>query len=63
MATAVLMQHVSGMNVSANRDLLEMGNTVKVIYKVIIKMYDENISDETREQNRNNVQTNESRAI
>ena len=63
MATAVLMQHVSGMNVSANRDLLEMGNTVKVIYKVIIKMYDENMSDETREQNRNNVQTNESRAI
>ena len=57
------MQHVSGMNVSANRDLLEMGNTVKVIYKVIIKMYDENMSDETREQNRNNVQTNESRAI
>ena len=63
MATAVLMQHVSGMNVSANRDLLEMGNTVKVIYKVIIKMYDENMSDETREQNRNKVQTNESRAI
>ena len=63
MATAVRMQHVLGMNVSANRDLLEMGNTVKVIYKVIIKMYDENISDETREQNRNNVQTNESRAI
>ena len=57
------MQHVSGMNVSASRDLLEMGNTVKVIYKVIIKMYDENMSDETREQNRNNVQTNESRAI
>ena len=63
MATAVRMQHVLGMNVSANRDLLEMGNTVKVIYKVIIKMYDENMSDETREQNRNNVQTNESRAI
>ena len=63
MATAVRMQHVSGMNVSAKRDLLEMGNTVKVIYKVIIKMYDENMSDETREQNRNNVQTNESRAI
>ena len=42
MATAVLMQHVSGMNVSANRDLLEMGNTVKVIYKVIIKKCDEN---------------------
>ena len=41
MATAVLMQHVSGMNVSANRDLLEMGNTVKVIYKVIIKKCDE----------------------
>ena len=63
MATAVRMQHVLGMNVSVNRDLLEMGNTVKVIYKVIIKMYDENMSDETREQNRNNVQTNESRAI
>ena len=63
MATAVRMQHVLGMNVSANRDLLEMGNTVKVIYKVIIKMYDEKMSDETREQNRNNVQTNESRAI
>ena len=42
MATAVLMQHVSGMNVSANRDLLEMGKTVKVIYKVITKKYDEN---------------------
>ena len=41
MATAALMQHVSGMNVSANRDLLEMGNTVKVIYKVIIKKCDE----------------------
>ena len=63
MATAVRMQHVLGMNVSANRDFLEMGNTVKVIYKVIIKMYDENMNDETREQNRNNVQTNESRAI
>ena len=57
------MQHVLRMNVSANRDLLEMGNTVKVIYKIIIKKYDENMSDETREQNRNNVQTNESRAI
>ena len=42
MATAVLMQHVSGMNVSANRDSLEMGNTVKVSYKVIIKKYHEN---------------------
>lgn len=28
-ATAVRMQHVLGMNVSANRDLLEMENTVK----------------------------------
>ena len=59
MATAVLMQHVSGMNVSANRDLLEMGNTVKVIYKVIIKKYDENRAMKWNSRTKQKQRTNE----